>query len=868
MPLTAEADDYWGIAVNLFTGFPMPARGNLFGDSEGLNDSPVIASVDVQKQRNSVTPLTEDAFSYLVNDTSDMDYRFAFYAGSPTDLGAFHATVRFIFRLSLDPENPWTSWSGNPGNLPNWISGGDAALRYLWRYGHSRDFAYNGTGVADADVVDFGSFDRTARAFDRTKQFFADHEQELKCWADMFASDGASWTGSAAGIFNNIVTNLQKRYGDATDDLGGADFSGGNVSTEGYTSTSNYGDALIGAQSDLRLAVSDMLHAWTAWSQGNQNDPMHWVTRELNDFSGWLLRNNTNAVLAHMQTQGNHAGPQLDKNRVLAGPSFQSSYGGRPITPENFPNIVVEVANAGMTRWNEWTNSTIVAKSQEILGALRNSWLDRLDAAPTPQGFASFSASQDFATTSLNEHNSDAMNAQNEFLEGLGKNQNEFFESLNDGLGGANTESLLDNLNELGADNDLANAGTGGDGNTAGSGGNTDSLLNDLNELGADNDLANAGTGGDGNTAGPGGNTESPLNNLPDLGLGDPAGAGTGTDGNTASPVAPLPLNNLPIGTPPASSLPKPPTNLPGLPGSGDEGEIFPLPNAPELNDDGSLTIPYPDGSEGTFNPHNGNLTVVDHNGNSSTHHLDPGDTFTNPDGSTTHLNNDGTLTTEFPDGSSQTFDPSDGSLHVTDPEGNSHDLDLDPAHGVPTGSPANPLPDSANSPAGLPGAGHSSPLNQLPTHTASPGATWGEEFLDYDDSPFSNTGLGEPGTGTGVGGISRGTPLNSLPMMPASMSSPGQGGGGFDERVRNSPDALVSRRPGVSMPSVEEDMSIRNRPATSSTAAQAPMYPPPMGGGGQPQQTESGDRTRESWIAESEDVWGTEQGGAPTVIA
>lgn len=46
--------------------------------------------------------------------------------------------------------------------------------------------------------------------------------------------------------------------------------------------------------------------------------------------------------------------------------------------------------------------------------------------------------------------------------------------------------------------------------------------------------------------------------------------------------------------------------------------------------------------------------------------------------------------------------------------------------------------------------------------------------------------------------------------------------------------------------------------------------FAPPMAGGMGPQQnqsTESGDRERTTWLAEDEDVWGTDEGGAPQAL-
>ncbi|WP_455362409.1 hypothetical protein [Streptomyces sp. SYSU K21746] len=57
---------------------------------------------------------------------------------------------------------------------------------------------------------------------------------------------------------------------------------------------------------------------------------------------------------------------------------------------------------------------------------------------------------------------------------------------------------------------------------------------------------------------------------------------------------------------------------------------------------------------------------------------------------------------------------------------------------------------------------------------------------------------------------------------------------------------------------------------AGGPTAGGTPFLPPIAGGGGAPDQqtqTQSGERARDSWVPEDEDVWGTEEGGAPAVI-
>ncbi|MEK8171872.1 hypothetical protein NKH77_28610 [Streptomyces sp. M19] len=57
-----------------------------------------------------------------------------------------------------------------------------------------------------------------------------------------------------------------------------------------------------------------------------------------------------------------------------------------------------------------------------------------------------------------------------------------------------------------------------------------------------------------------------------------------------------------------------------------------------------------------------------------------------------------------------------------------------------------------------------------------------------------------------------------------------------------------------------------------TSTSGNSPFLPPMGGGAGAGRapgqtQTQSGDREREAWVPEEEDVWGSDEGGSPAVI-
>ncbi|MFG2956509.1 AAWKG family protein [Streptomyces sp. NPDC048291] len=323
-----------------------------------------------------------------------------------------------------------------------------------------------------------------------------------------------------------------------------------------------------------------------------------------------------------------------------------------------------------------------------------------------------------------------------------------------------------------------------------------------------------------------------------------------------------------------------------------------------QLNADGSVTTHFPDGSTETLNPDTGQVSVTDPSGHVTTTHLNAGDSFTNPDGSTTTLNPDGTLTTKFPDGSTQTLNPDTGQLTTTDPSGHTTTTDID-GSGLPSSSTdTSGLNSSGLDTSGLDTSGlNNSGLNSGGLDTSglnssglnSGGLSGGglntsgsldsgldSGYDDYDSTPYTGGALRSDaltdGTAlaasTGTQSASGGTPLNPMGMGGMGGMGGGMGGaggqGGNSERTRavlTDPAGGATRRGrgNRATTSVDEDEDVvYTRPTTSSA-------PYPVGGPGATGQngrsTESGDRTREAWLTEDEDVWGTDEGGSPAVI-
>jgi hypothetical protein len=321
-----------------------------------------------------------------------------------------------------------------------------------------------------------------------------------------------------------------------------------------------------------------------------------------------------------------------------------------------------------------------------------------------------------------------------------------------------------------------------------------------------------------------------------------------------------------------------------------------------QLNADGSVTTHFPDGSTETLNPDTGQISVTDPSGNVTTSHLNPGDSFANPDGSTTTLNDNGTLTTKFPDGSTQTLNPDTGQLTTTDPSGHTTTTDID-GSGLPSSSidtsglngngidtsglnNGSSLDTSGLNTTGLNSGGlNSGGLNSGGLNTSGSGLDSGLDggYDDYDSTPYTGGALRSDALDTAAldastpAQASSGTPLNPMGMggmggMGGGMGGGGGGGqGGTTERTRavlTDPSNGATRRGRTNRAAnVDEDEDVvYTRPTTSS--APYPVGGPGSNGAGQDgRSTESGDRAREAWLTEDEDVWGTDEGGSPAVI-
>ncbi|MGW1502467.1 AAWKG family protein [Streptomyces mirabilis] len=896
MPATNDADDYWGKAVTLYTGYPVPSRKTAFDKLKSKEGIPLfrmdIQSMDVR----AVTAEDYSAISgWMKHDGEDYDLVFYTAGGDGAHSGAQMHRARIVLIGVPDDANgrarlldPGEMTSGgaftghygdqwDAGPMSQYISGAKAALDKLLTDHTTRGFSYAGATVLDAEAVDLNSFERTAQAFDRATKFFIDQATHLEQWETSLGSEQSSWKGQAAGVFWHLIHQLHKNYDSYVEQLGGVDYHAAHTTLNGLSPKSKFGDTLAMAQQQLVAELTNLQNAWTTWANSAEHDPHRSVLEMLDDLSAWVLANNV---------------PYIEETTTYGGEAGSStSYSTRAEFKENHPvygnlNDIQswkKLGEVAVERWNNYVNQTLVPVATQSLSTLNGDWIDAGSEFEEPLKTKDTSSLTEFYQQEQNQLNQDQLNKnQQDLNNALNNNQ----QNLNDGLNnlGNNLNNLGNNLNDgLGNIGDGLNDGLGNIGN------------------GLNNSLGNVTTGLNNSLGHIGDGLNNGLSGLNNLSTNLNGGLNGGLDGNSGLTNGLSGLNTGP-GSALSSSL-----NGLGLNSALDNGGSSTLTNpgggTTRLNADGTLTTDFPDGSRTTFNPATGTMTTTSPSGQVTTTRLNTGDSFTNPDGSTTTLNADGTLTTKFPDGTSTTLNPTTGAATTTHPDGSVTTTHLNTG----LGSGADSLAHHANSGSstdlnslnglkGLDGSTslhsgglnadtlnsgslNSGSLNSGALNSGSDGLSGDDlAYDDYDSTPFTGGALGAPTGSALTAGSAAAQPTGGTPLNPGGLG--GMGGAGnssSSERVRKVLDetgGAALRRPTVSRSRAsgdeEEREMILTRGSTPTSSSGSPFYPP---GGGSPaagqgnQSTESGARERSSWVPEDEDVWGTDEGGAPAVI-
>ncbi|MCX5400451.1 AAWKG family protein [Streptomyces sp. NBC_00102] len=254
------------------------------------------------------------------------------------------------------------------------------------------------------------------------------------------------------------------------------------------------------------------------------------------------------------------------------------------------------------------------------------------------------------------------------------------------------------------------------------------------------------------------------------------------------------------------------------------------------LNSDGSVTTDFADGSFTTVDPDEHTAVTVSPDGRVDITDLPDGKSIHNVDGSWTTVNSDGTVTTDYPDGHSVTINPERGLVETVYPDGTS---ELSPL------SPGSALPDYGDD-------------------TAQYTSAYEDQL--YDDQPLDEDALLGQSTGQNMSSGTSSSPMS--PMLPTGTMLSGQTSSSTSERSRT---AVAAGRPVTAARTGNQMYDEVAAPGYSTATSSGMPYMPQMGGGGgnggQGNQTESSDRARSAWEPEEEDVWGTDEGGAPASI-
>ncbi|WP_225809825.1 AAWKG family protein [Streptomyces spinosus] len=881
--MDSDPDDYWAQAVTSYTGYPMPKRTSLFDKLKSKEGIPLMRVNLVQHDMRAVRPEDYTAVSGWQASHGE-DYRLAFYThhgGQGVKL--YTADIVFIGTLADADGKSHLSDAGSTReggafkgkygdewddtDLWRYVSAPKFALEKLVNEPYStKNFSYNGVDVPDAGAVDLVSFTRTAQAFDRAAAFFRRQLKPLEEWNKSLGGDDAAWKGQSADVVRTLIQTLHKNYESYAEQMGGREFTSPHqLLGNGYPAPeSTYAEALFQAQWDLLWEARMMKEAWQRWADSAEHDPHRALLEQLDALSDWIIHNNVPLVTVDPGSLGSQYGWSSDDDgdedlRYTSETSFDTLPGFSDSPPDmgalDDLNSWKALGENAVKRWNDNVNGYLVAAAKQSLSNLGKSWGDASEDVGRevqPKETDNLSGAYQKKETKSEKE------ASQKALDDANKKNSQAWDNLNKNLSDSNhnNKSLFDNLNQNLTDSNnnqkQLNDGLNGLGNSLGNGlsGLGDNLSRSLNP---------EGPGGGLNLSG-GGET-SLLNG----GLNTPADGPGGVDGPLGNGTT-LPFGNLSSLNPNTTRGDSSPVDL--NPGS--------LTDGPHLDADGNLVRTFPDGTRTVFDPDTGQLVTTAPDGHTTTSRLNPGDVVTNPDGSHTRLNADGTLTTESPDGTRTVFDPSDGTLHTTKPDGHTTTTHLN--------KPID-IPDLSSGGSNLPHGGTSA-LNDthLDTHLGTRLGTGDgrlhddadADYLDYDSTPFTGGRLGG-----GVGGFdlasagnhnsapsAGGTPLN--PGLGGGAGAGGAGTGGANgERVRtalnDTSNLSALRRNGAAAPAIDGEAMPFRRGGTQTTSS--PMGGAPMGGTQGGQSTESAERQRTNWVEEDEDVWGTEDGGAPAVI-
>ncbi|MEU9453143.1 AAWKG family protein [Streptomyces sp. NPDC048277] len=304
-----DDSDRWARAVRSFTGYPMPSRDGMFDGLTGDEPNGNAPLISVAIEDRDFMEMTESAYELYSGPNID-GHDFVIHFFSPplvdpddVDLDDYSdaelkekvyprlrkVVIDFVGPngqdVKLDYLNPF-GWGGSSdtstlngmkSHLGQYVEG---AGNVLYELGYQNnityddiDFSSNGATVDRSQAMDFGTFTRTAEAYDRVAKFFVEHAETLKQWKESLGEDTAAWKGKAAEVFHDLIDGLHKNYSGFADQTHPKRFSAEHQSKwDWYVSSSKQGDAILGAGNAVLTAIRDLYQAWSDWESGTNVD--------------------------------------------------------------------------------------------------------------------------------------------------------------------------------------------------------------------------------------------------------------------------------------------------------------------------------------------------------------------------------------------------------------------------------------------------------------------------------------------------------------------------------------------------------------------------------------------------------------------
>ncbi|EFL29219.1 PE_PGRS family protein [Streptomyces himastatinicus ATCC 53653] len=387
-----EYDDYWAKAVNLFTGYDVPSRRDLFNALVG-NDGIKQMRVEITKQ-GSVQTVDADDFNWMVDnagwDIQNTDFVIPFYTNDSGTVHYYKARFTLIGFKSADgpssgeavggeikskygqeledghfkPSDTGTVW--NTWDLTSYAYGTGNALKALLEEPNGTlGFSWGGSAEIPLDEgVRLGSFDMAADAFDRVAKFFWDSNATMTEWQNKVGLDqNEAWKGMAAGVFWDLIHELGRRYGHYADDM------------EAIGGVSKQGKMLRQAGDDLEKQARKIYNKWDDWklAGGNPLRPLVDLLGEIADQT-WLR--NLTKVNADWEYSGGYYGGGGYWDYSTAAGFSQDAYDGDLKSYGDMKELETwkRVSEQAIANWEAKIKTDLIDPAEQALKDLAAAW--------------------------------------------------------------------------------------------------------------------------------------------------------------------------------------------------------------------------------------------------------------------------------------------------------------------------------------------------------------------------------------------------------------------------------------------------------------------------------------------------------------